>query len=83
MNNSLDYHVEQSLKISGGKGKNNEKSGCGDWDLAWVLYQMCKHSYVCTSVKTNMWMAYKNHRWPPQSPPDPQTPHRNFSTEPL
>jgi len=63
MNNSLDYHVEQSLKISGGKGKNNEKSGCGDWDLAWVLYQMCKHSYVCTSVKTNMWMAYKSHRW--------------------
>ena len=63
MNNSLDYHVEQSLKISGGKGKNNEKSGCGDWDLAWVLYQMCKHSYVCTSVKNNMWMVYKNHRW--------------------
>ena len=63
MNNSLDYHVEQSLKISGGKGKNNEKSGCGDWDLAWVLYQMCKHTYVCTSVKNNMWMVYKNHRW--------------------
>jgi len=63
MNNSLDYHVEQSLKISGGKGKNNEKSGCGDWDLAWVLYQMCKHMYVCTSVKNNMWMVYRNHRW--------------------
>ena len=57
---SLDYHVEQSLKIG---GKKDDKSGCGDFDLAWVLYQMCKHSYVCTSVKNNMWMVYKNHRW--------------------
>jgi len=58
--NSLNYHVEQSLKIG---GKKDDKSGCGDFDLAWVLYQMCKHSYVCTSVKNNMWMVYKNHKW--------------------
>lgn len=58
--NSLQYHVEQSLKIG---GKKDDKSGCGDFDLAWVLYQMCKHMYVCTSVKNNMWMVYKNHRW--------------------
>jgi len=62
MSDSVDYHVEQSLKIGGG-GKNKDKSGCGDWDLAWVLYQMCKHTYVCTSVRNNMWMVYKNHRW--------------------
>jgi P4 family phage/plasmid primase-like protien len=57
---SLNYHVDQSLKIG---GKKDDKSGCGDFDLAFVLYQMCKHSYICTSVKNNMWMTYRNHKW--------------------
>ena len=58
--NSLDYHVEQSLKIG---GKKDDKSGCSDSDLAYVLYQLCKQSYVCTGIKNNTWMQYKNHRW--------------------
>ena len=60
--NSIDYHVEQTLR-SGGKGKSDSRSSCGDFDLATVLYHMFKHDYVCTSVKGNLWMHYKNHRW--------------------
>ena len=60
--NSIDYHVEQTLR-SGGKGKTDSRSSCGDFDLATVLYHMFKHDYVCTSVKGNLWMHYKNHRW--------------------
>ena len=64
--NSLDYHVEQTLKIGGNtsrSGNKDEREGCGDYDLATVLYHRFKDSYVCVSVKGNLWMEYKNHRW--------------------
>lgn len=59
--NTIDYYVEQTIKTS--SKKDNDRSGCGDFDLANVLYQLYKHEYVCVSVKANIWYQYKNNRW--------------------
>jgi len=60
--NSLDYFVDETLKI-GGKPGQRDISGPGDFDLARVLHQMFKHEFVCTSVAGKKWLHYKNHRW--------------------
>jgi P4 family phage/plasmid primase-like protien len=59
-NNSIDHFIEKTINAPnlGGKG-----GGCGDYDLANVLYQMYKSNYVCVSVKSNIWYKYMNHRW--------------------
>ena len=59
--NCIDYFVEKTINAPclGGKGT----SGCGDYDLANVLYQIYKSNYVCVSVKSNIWYKYENHRW--------------------
>ena len=59
---TIDYYVEQTIKSCSAK-KDNDRSGCGDFDLANVLYQLYKHEYVCVSVKANIWYQYKNNRW--------------------
>jgi P4 family phage/plasmid primase-like protien len=58
---TIDYYVEQTIKSS--SKKESDRSGCGDWDLANVLYQLYKGEYVCVSVKANVWYQYKNNRW--------------------
>ncbi len=61
--NSIDYFVDETLKIGGKPGQRDMGSGPGDFDLARVLHQMFKHEYVCTSVAGKKWLHYKNHRW--------------------
>ena len=34
-----------------------------EWDLAQVLFQMCKDEFICVSIKNNIWYEYINHRW--------------------
>jgi P4 family phage/plasmid primase-like protien len=58
---TIDYYVEQTIKSS--SKKESDRTGCGDWDLANVLYQLYKGEYVCVSVKANIWYQYKNNRW--------------------
>jgi P4 family phage/plasmid primase-like protien len=61
--NTLDYYIEKTINAVNPSSKNDDKSGCGDWDLANVLYQLYKDNFVCVSVKANIWYQYKNNRW--------------------
>ena len=62
--NSIDYYIDQTLGLTGGDLDDRKiMKGCGDFDLATVLYQLYKDEYVCVSVKANIWYVYKNHRW--------------------
>ena len=62
--NSIDYYIDQTLGLTGGDfDEKRIMKGCGDFDLATVLYHLYKDEYVCVSVKANIWYVYKNHRW--------------------
>lgn len=62
---TIDYTIELTLESKIGDSSSNDKKpcGCGDFDLAMVLYQSCKDEFVCASVKSGIWYQYKNHRW--------------------
>lgn len=72
----IDFYINQTLSTNGG-GLNNATSnaeggrgqygmsekGCGEYDLAVVLYQLRKGDFVCASVKNNIWYSYNRNRW--------------------
>ena len=61
---SVDYYIDQTINAITIDSANSERSkGCGDYDIAKVLYQLFKDEYVCVSVKSACWYRYKNHRW--------------------
>lgn len=49
--NTIGHYIELTIKNS------------TEWDLAQVLYQMCKDKYVCVSIKNNIWYEFVKHRW--------------------
>ena len=61
---SVDFYIDQTINAITIDSVNNERAkGCGDYDIAKVLYQLFKDEYVCVSVKVAVWYRYKNHRW--------------------
>jgi len=58
--NTIDYYVENTLNSCSSK---TDKSGCGDFDIANVLFRIYGADFVCVSVKANIWYQYKNNRW--------------------
>lgn len=37
-------------------------SGC-EYDVACVVFQMFKHEFVCSNIKTKKWYTFRSHRW--------------------
>jgi P4 family phage/plasmid primase-like protien len=65
-NRTIDYFLEQTIRgnnITNNTSKVDDRSGCGDTDIAKVLYEVYKHRFVCVGIKGNDWFEYKNHRW--------------------
>ena len=65
--NSVDFKIDQMLgkleDLGGGGNKRKEKYGCGDFDIAEILYHLKKGEYVCVSVKSSVWYMYLEPRW--------------------
>jgi len=61
---TIDYFLEETIRTRGSSTSSiNDRSGCGDTDIAKVLYELYKHNYVCVSIKGNVWYEYINNRW--------------------
>lgn len=61
--NSIDYHIEQSIRACSFNGKMEKGIGCGDSDIAFILKQLFKDQYICASVKHDKWFRFAKHRW--------------------
>lgn len=65
--NSVDFKIDQMLgkleDMGGGGNKKKDKYGCGDYDIAEILYHLKKGEYVCVSVKSSIWYMYLEPRW--------------------
>uniref|UniRef100_A0A6C0JE41 SF3 helicase domain-containing protein n=1 Tax=viral metagenome TaxID=1070528 RepID=A0A6C0JE41_9ZZZZ len=61
---TIDYFLEETIRTRGAStSKHDDRSGCGDTDIAKVLFELFKHQYVCVSIKGNVWYQYINNRW--------------------
>jgi P4 family phage/plasmid primase-like protien len=63
-NKTIDYFIEQTIRLNpNSTSKSDDRSGCGDTDLARVLYEVYKNKFVCVGIKSNDWYEYINNRW--------------------
>ncbi len=46
-----------------GDEKKYMLKGTGDWDIANILYKNYKDTFVCVSIKNNVWYKLVGHRW--------------------
>jgi P4 family phage/plasmid primase-like protien len=46
-----------------GDEKKYMLKGTGDWDIANILYKNYKDTFVCVSIKNNIWYKLVGHRW--------------------
>jgi hypothetical protein len=59
----LDQTINSITIDTANSDKGKKIKGCGDFDIATVLYHLKKSQFKCISVKNNVWVQYKNHRW--------------------
>ena len=62
---NIDAYLNNSIKniTLSGVSKNEKNIGCGDADIAKILYIMKKDQYVCASIKGDKWYRFSKHRW--------------------
>lgn len=61
--NTISYYLDQtinSISIDTLNAPNKNAKGCGDYDIAVVLHQLCKDEYIYCS---HNWYRFHNHRW--------------------
>tara|TARA_X000000368_G_C23058036_1_gene725062 strand:- start:4475 stop:7273 length:2799 start_codon:yes stop_codon:yes gene_type:complete len=51
-NNSTNYYIEKTLE---GKGTDN--------DIAKLIHHLLYDKYRCTSIRSNIWYSFINHKW--------------------
>ena len=63
--NSVDFYLNQSIKNISlyGISKNEKNLGCGDADIAKILYMLYKDSFACAALKADKWYRFNKHRW--------------------
>lgn len=64
--NTVGHFIDLTISavtINTINSRDSNAKGCGDYDLALVLYHMYKDEYVCADVKLGVWYRFKNHRW--------------------
>jgi P4 family phage/plasmid primase-like protien len=63
-NQTIDYFLEKTIRQSNiSVCKTDDRSGCGDTDIAKVLYEVYKHKHVCVSIRGNDWYQFIENRW--------------------
>ena len=60
---SIDHFIEATLFSPVYAMSDKKQPGCGDYDLAMVLYQAYKSEFVCVSITSKIWYQNKNGRW--------------------
>jgi len=64
---SVEFYIDLTLDNTNnnawGGGPGDRAKGCGDYDIATVLYHLYKNEYVCVSIKNNIWYRFRNHKW--------------------
>ena len=61
--NSIDYHLEYSIRPFSTNGKLEKGMGSGDSDIAFILKQLYKDKFICASVKFDRWFIFVQNRW--------------------
>jgi len=63
--NSIDYYLNQSIKsiTLQNIGKHEKNIGCGDADIAKILFMMYNDEFACASLKADKWYRFSKHRW--------------------
>lgn len=63
--NSINYYLDQSVKsiTLHNVGKHDKSLGCGDADIAKILFMMFKDEFACAGLKADKWYRFSKHRW--------------------
>ena len=62
-NKTVEYFLEKTIRTNNASSKSDDRSGCGDTDIAKVLYELYKHMHVCVSIRGNDWYQFIDNRW--------------------
>jgi P4 family phage/plasmid primase-like protien len=62
--NTIDFLIEYIINTGDIETEGKPKiAKAGDYDIAYILYQMYKDEFVCSNLKNNIWHQFINHRW--------------------